>query len=391
MKTKNSVLGSILCLGISVLVSGCSGFFLGDENLSEAVDLPKNPQIVAFNTAWERNVGDGTDGKALHLRPSVVGDRVFAVSADGILEALELNSGNRIWRQKIGHQIASGVSADQYLAVVGTRDGLILAFDANTGEAGWTYQMNTEVLTPATVANGLVIARAIDGQVTALDARSGEVIWKQYIGVADLSIRGNARGILLRDVILFTNGKGRLNILRVADGSPVLSTPLVMGKGMTEVERIADLLATPTVSNGILFVSAYRHKTLAINLKDGSLLWESPYATAADLFADNNYLYLVDKNSLIHALDIRDGRLRWTKKTLEGRHISPLTGNGRWIAGVDNDGYLSVLDNRGGKYLGHTRVGDGRTYVAPQLVEGGLLTYTSDGDLAFTTMQAREQ
>ncbi|PID66021.1 MAG: outer membrane protein assembly factor BamB [Gammaproteobacteria bacterium] len=383
MKGKK-LLTRILGVCLTLWLGGCSGFFVGDENLSQPVDLPNNPQVVGFNRLWQQSIGNGTDEKNLHLRPAVVDDRVFVVSADGSLQARELATGKRIWQRRIGHPIAAGVTADRNLVIVGSENGLLMAFSAVDGSAGWTYQASTEVLTAPAITAGLVIVRAIDGQVTALDARSGQPVWKQYIGVADLSIRGNARGVDLNGAMLYTNDKGRMAILSVADGKPVTSTPLVMGKGMTAVEQIADLLATPVVRNGILFVSAYRQKTLALNLRDGSLLWQSPYSTASDLFADNRFVYLIDKNSLISALDMRSGKLAWTSKTLEGRRISPLVGNGAWIATIDQEGILSLLDSRNGEYLGRTGVGGGRSYIAPQLTREGLLSYTSDGDLTLT-------
>ncbi|MGY0399762.1 MAG: outer membrane protein assembly factor BamB [Ostreibacterium sp.] len=386
MKIKKITLNTLLCVALIILATGCTEFFLGKENLLQPVDLPSNPKIVQFNRVWQKSIGDGTNEKNLNLRPVVVGERVFAVSSDGVLEALEVLTGKRVWKQEIRHTITAGVSADANLVVVGSDNGLLMAFDANSGQPGWTYQMNTEVLSPPTVVAGLVIARAIDGEVTAIDARSGQVIWKQYIDVADLSVRGNSGGVYLDGMILLTNGKGRLSVLSIKDGTPIFSLPLVRGKGMGRINRITDLLATPVVRNGALFVSAYRQKTLAINLRDGSLLWESPYATSEDLFADGDFVYLIDKNSVIHALDIGDGRLQWTKDTLTGRHISPLTGNGRWTATVDDEGKMSIFDSRDGQYLGYTSVGGKRAYVAPQMTEEGVLTYTSDGRLTLTNV-----
>lgn len=378
----------LLLLG-GLLLTGCTKFFLGEENLSEPQELPSNPGLVGFAKQWTRNIGDGTDGKALYLRPLAVGNHVYAVSADGELSAVSLNNGSRLWEVKVGHPVAAGVGGDQNVLVVGSENGLLLAFDANTGQRGWIYQLSSEILAAPTVVAGLVVARSTDGQVTAIDARSGEVIWKQYIGVADLSIRGNSRALFLDGVLLYTNGKGRITLLSIADGTPIFSAPVVQGRGMTEVARIADLLATPAVRDGVLFVSAYRYKTLAINLKTGALVWQSDYGTALDLFADNRYVYVVDKNSIIHALDKNSGELVWTSTALKGRKISPLSGNGRVIVGIDFDGVMTAIDTNNGKVVGYNTVGGSRSYVAPQWVKGQWLTYTSDGDLSLSGMSGR--
>lgn len=375
--------GLSLCLS-TVVLAGCSSFFIGEENLAKAVDLPSNPAEVSFARQWQRSIGDGTDGKALELQPLFVDGRVFAVSADGELAAFDADSGAQAWAAEVGHPIAAGVGGDANVVAIGSENGLLMAFSAADGEPLWSYQLSTEVMAAPTVVAGLVVARAIDGQVTALDARNGNVVWKQYIGVADLSIRGNARGLFFDGVLLFTNGKGRLTLLAIGDGQPVLDTAVVRGRGMTAVERIADLLATPTIRDGKLFVSAYRHKTLAIDLQNGGLLWESELSTAQDLFADNRFLYVVDKNSVIHALDLRNGQVAWDSAVAKGRRLSPLAGDGRRVIGVDNEGKMIVLDSRNGELMGYSSVGDKRTYVAPQWVDGKWLSYTGDGDLTLT-------
>ncbi len=376
-----------LTAGIStLLLAGCSNFFLGKENLAEAVDLPSNPAAVSFARQWRQTVGDGTDGKALGLRPLALKRQIFAVSNDGELMAFTAD-GNKNWARQTGHPIAAGVGGDGRVVVVGSENGLLMAYAADNGKPLWTYQLSSEIMAAPTVVNGLVVARAIDGQVTALDARNGAVVWTQYIGVADLSIRGNARALFFDDLLLFTNAKGRLKLLSAADGRPVFDAPVVRGRGMTAVERIADLLATPTIRQNKLFVSAYRHKTLAIDLENGGLLWESDLSTALDLFADKQLLYLVDKNSVIHALDLGNGKAVWQSKVAQGRRLSPLSGDGKRVFGIDNEGNMLVLDARNGELLGYQRIGGGRTYVAPQWLENGWLTFTSEGDLVLTEIR----
>lgn len=376
-----------IALGSALLLSGCSGFLQGDENLSEAVDLPKNPNSVSLQKDWQASVGDGTDEKTLKLQPFVTASRVFAVSADGVLSAFLRDSGKREWKRKIGQKIAAGVSGNGDLLIVGTENGLLMAFSATDGKQLWIYQLSSEVMAAPTVINDLVIARSIDGQVTALSINKGHVIWKQNIGIADLSIRGNARSLFLDGALLFTNAKGHMTLLSARDGSPILDAPITRGRGITAVQRIADLLATPAVRNGVLFLSSYRNETIAINLRDGSLLWQSNFATALDLFADNRFVYVVDKNSVIHALDQASGQEVWSSRVAEGRRISPLSGDGRHVVSVDNEGELLVLDADNGNLLGYKNVGDDRTYVAPMWIDGKWLTYTSNGKLTLTEME----
>lgn len=378
-----------LFLFFSLSLWGCSGYFLGTENLAEPVDLPKITAEVDFIRQWKKTVGKGTDQKALSLTPLATRSTVYAASADGELVAYARESGERLWKVHTGQAIAAGVSGNDQVIVVVSRNGLLMAFDTRQGTMGWRYQLSTEVLAAPLVISDLIVVRAIDGQVVALDARSGQPVWKQDIGVADLSIRGNSKAVFVDGMLLFTNGKGHLTVLSIADGKTVFTAPLVLGKGKTAVDRIADLMATPAVRKGVLFLSAYRHQTLAIDLKDGGVLWQNDLSTALDIFADNRYVYLVDKNSTVYALSQQDGKVVWRNDQLKGRRLSPLSGDGYWLTSTDYDGNLIVMDAGTGAILGITSVGSQRAYVAPRYLPNGWLTYTRDGSLTMTEINAQ--
>lgn len=368
---------------------GCSGYFLGTENLAKPVDLPKTTTEVGFTRQWKKTVSKGTGKKALSLTPLATRSTVYAASADGVLVAYARESGERLWRTLTGQTIAAGVAGNDQVVVVVSRNGLLMAFDATQGKMGWRYQLSTEVLSVPLVIGERIIVRAIDGQVVALDARSGQPVWKQDIGVADLSIRGNSRAVFVDGMLLFTNGKGHLTVLSVVDGKTIFTAPMVLGKGKTTVDRIADLRATPAVRQGILFLSAYRHQTMAIDLKDGGIIWQNTLSTALDIFADKRYVYLVDKNSIIYALNQQDGKVVWRNDQLKGRRLSPLSGDGYWVTATDYKGNLIVMEASTGAILGTTSVGSDRAYVAPRYLPNGWLTYTKDGSLTMTEITSQ--
>ncbi len=48
----------LLLISLSLLLSACSvtDFFLGEENLSEPVDLPDNPDKVEVDVSWSHGI-----------------------------------------------------------------------------------------------------------------------------------------------------------------------------------------------------------------------------------------------------------------------------------------------------------------------------------------------
>jgi len=385
---KRLVFIGALCV---LLLSGCSRFFLGTPNLLQPVDLPERKGFAGFHRLWRKSVGNGTGAKRLALKPLVIDDRVYSNSTNGWLEAFAVQSGQSLWSVNTGHRITAGVGGDKNLVVVGSENGVISAYAAATGRRLWTYRLSSEIIASPTVAAGLVVVRSLDGQIIAIDAKSGNKIWRQDINVAGLTIRGNARGVLLGQSILFADSRGRISLLSLADGSIIYSAPVVLGKGITRVERIDDLLATPVVVGNTLFISAYRHETLAIDLSNGALLWQSPLSTVLDLYADERYLYVVNKNSIIYALSLRDGHLAWQSKALTGRRISPLSGDADSLVTIDFKGNLIALSRDDGAVLTYTSVGGKGAYIAPQAVDGKWLSYTSDGEISLTEFTIKVQ
>ncbi len=370
-----------ILLATTLLISGCSNFFLGKENLLKEVKLPKQTQKINFKKSWRNSVGNGTGKQEIKLTPATDGKNIYAVSENGVLISYSA-TGKKNWKVKIGHDISSGVASAGGILIVGTKNGILFAYRADNGKALWRYQLSSEILAKPLITKNAVIASTIDGQVVAINPNTGNTAWKYYIGVASLSIRGNATPMALPGAILFTNAKGRITMLDEAQGREIFSAAVVVGKGKTIVDRIVDLVATPTISQGILYVSSYRYKTLAIDLKSGSLVWKSPNYSSKDLFVDGRYLYVIDKNSIITALNKKDGSVAWTSKDLVGRKISPVSGDNKNIFVIDRKGILSVIDASTGTYLSSKSIGSKQSYVAPLYLGGtSWATFTRDGKL----------
>lgn len=383
----NKILLSFLLLFI---LTACSvnSFFLGDENLSEAVDLPDSPDQIELDDNWSRSIGDGYAEQEIKLRPFITQDSLYAASYDKTLVAYSLTDGDEIWEVDTGQPIVAGVAGNQELIFAVSINGTLLSYSRATGELMWQQNLSSEVLSLPLVVNNIVVTRAIDGEVSARDTVTGNLIWKYYLTEADLSVRGNADLLLLDRFVLATSSNGSLTLLDIETGESMISTIVSVGKGKTHVERISDLTATPSINEGMLYVSSYRNETVAIDLKSGSVVWRSEHYSTQDIFSDNINVYLIDKNSVIYALDKRTGQVNWQTDVLEGRQLSPISGNGRVIVTLDFEGNMIVLDNSTGNLLGYEGMTAGRTYIAPFFIaENKMVIYSSEGDLQVITLE----
>ena len=66
---------------------------------------------------------------------------------------------------------------------------------------------------------------------------------------------------------------GRLAKIELASGLPEWITTVTPPRGRSELERIADLNATPLVVGETLYVAAYNGDLAALDLTSGAVLW----------------------------------------------------------------------------------------------------------------------
>lgn len=141
-----------------------------------------------LQTAWQLEAPGTVNGA-----PAVAGDRVYLLSADGLL-ALEAESGDEVWRR---HDITgtSSPTLARGVLYVHTGDAMLWAVDADTGEDRWRVvaddqEFATGFSSPVVPANAVIVGLAsieevaaeanatFRGGVAAFDRRTGEERWR---------------------------------------------------------------------------------------------------------------------------------------------------------------------------------------------------------------------
>ncbi len=360
-------------LALALLLGGCGMFSGGDKNQLEPAPLPKIEQSVAIKKLWSVDTGDGVGGQYLKLVPALGADAVYAADYDGKVGAWSLDSGKRLWRAKIRENITGAVGYGGDSVYVGTLKGGVYAFDASTGEQSWKAEISSEVLAPPVGDGVVVVAKSTDGKLFGLDATDGEKIWLYQRTVPTLSLRGTSAPVIFQNVVLSGFASGKLTANDLATGRVLWEISVAYPSGRSEIDRLVDVDARPLISNAVLYTAAYQGQVNAISLRTGRKVWSRKVSTFEDMATDGRYLYIVDNESRIRALDMQTGQPVWTQDQLLGRHLTGPAVIGRYIAVVDYEGYVHLLEPSEGKLVGRIKVGG----------SGALSTPVSDGERLF--------
>ncbi|MEV4074573.1 PQQ-binding-like beta-propeller repeat protein [Nonomuraea fuscirosea] len=154
-------------------------------------------------------------GAVLISAPLPAGAAVYVRSTDHEVHALDARTGRKRWTALTGvveSALVLAAGQDRLYAV--TAAGIISVFDTATGAEGWSMPLGGAVIVGPVVHRGVVYVSTAGGVVHALDGATGARRWRMNTGDAQEqdSIAGNA--LTFANGLLYTGGGGNVYALR---------------------------------------------------------------------------------------------------------------------------------------------------------------------------------
>jgi outer membrane protein assembly factor BamB len=258
-----------------------------------------------FKTMWARG------GSALREFPPVLSDnRIFQLTDDGVLSAVDKYTGKTMWSQRLGQLSAAApaVLGDTVYATVlsrtGGAEGRVAALNATNGEIRWSRDLPSRSESSPLLDAGKVFFGSEDGTVYALDRRTGHTDWTYRAGGA--------------------------------------------------------VKASPTLKHGVLYFGDYSGHVQAISERTGRRFWLAGsegallgsgtfYSTSAVVYGR---VYLGNTDGRVYAYDASSGRLDWAYQTGAYVYASPAVtdapGLGPTVYVGSYDGSFYALNARTG-------------------------------------------
>jgi len=152
--------------------------------------------------------------------PLVIDGHVYAVFNNGDVVAIDLASGNLIWRRQLILDNSAAVLSEMRVPVadpVMVADRLVVSFfqgemfalNPEDGEQQWRRSISVKS-TPMVHNDQLFVATG-HGDVMALDGTSGETVWRQHVGDAAL-----VGPIPLQGRLIVADDRGQVHALTLA-------------------------------------------------------------------------------------------------------------------------------------------------------------------------------
>lgn len=363
-----------------ILAAACSAALLGCSSTShEPAELERINELVDSERVWSESVGANVTGL---VTPALTSSGIYTAGGKTVYK-LDPKTGAEAWSADADADISAGVGSDGEFIAVGTVKGEVEVFDAE-GKKLWSARLSSEMSVPPLVGAGFVIVRTADTRITAFDAATGERRWRYQSQVPSLTVRAASQMRFSPAGVLVGQANGRLLALD-GQGKTVFDLVVAQPKGITEVERLCDVVGTPLVDQNMMCASAFQGGILCISAQNGRPLWRAAVDAVSGPVTDGGRVYVTTARGEINAYDYATGDLVWQNAALLWRSPSAPAVLDDVIAVGDYDGVVHFLDPKTGTFVGRTSV-SGAVRVPPISMGKGAVFQTDEGQISYITV-----
>ncbi len=363
-----SLFASCVC-GVALALVGCAGF---DKPKPESLEA--NPASLAVKEVWRVNVG--ATASPLELR--AVGSLLWAASSQGELSLIDAASGQIGGRASAGQLLSAGVGADkQFVAVLSLDNQLIVQSEQ---KELWRQKIPSLVVTAPLVAGERVFVLAADRTVYAFDAANGRKLWTQQRSGETLLLGQAGLLTAVGDTLLAAQG-GRLLGLNPQNGSLRWDVQVASGRGVNEVERLADLVSGVSRVADSVCLRAFQYAVACVDARTGRSLWNKSASGASGIGGDAQTVFGTESDGKVIAWRRADGEKLWTNEKLRFRSVTgPTLAGGALLLG-DGDGNLHFLSATDGKLLNRLSTDGSPIVSAPLWLASTWVVITQRGNV----------
>ena len=376
VKRPFKLLMSSLIIGlVAAGLVACSG----NSRVRKPAELVPVTNQFDLQPVWSTSIGSS---ETFNFHPVVAGDAVYVASHRGNLAKINLASGSKVWEISVPERLAIGPGSDGRITATVSIKGNVYAYD-DTGKPLWNVNVGSEVLSEPVVAGGIVVIRALDNRFIGLDAQTGVRKWIYQRQQSALSLRVGYGMLPINNEVIVTGfAGGRFGMIAITNGGLIWETPVSFPKGFSEIERLNDVTAKPSMEGDLICAVSYQGRIGCGQARTGNLLWFKDFSSYTGTAQSPSLVFAANERSYVTAFATKDGSQAWENTQLMFRDVGEPLAIGKVLLMGDAQGYVHAFSQANGELIARMRHDSSPISAAPIAVAGLILIQSQGGKIA---------
>lgn len=357
------------CLAAALLLSACGS---SPKPSAQAIGDVKVEQALV--PAWSVKLAGDT---ALNQSLPMQDGQLAMVSKNGHVHLVRADTGRLVWQLALKTDLNTGAGFDGRNVAVVTRSNELVA--VADGKVSWRTRLTAQSYTNPLVAGERVFVLLADRSVAAFDLATGQRLWVQQRSGEALVLKQNGVLMAFQNNLLAGLG-GKLAALNPDNGQVRWEVPIANPRGINDLERLVDLVASPSRLNNSVCVRAFQAQVGCVDALRGALLWTRPANGVQGVGGDGTALAGAESNGVVQAWNRSTGERLWDTDRLKYRELTAPLWTSKGVVVGDAGGYLYVLSGQDGRLMNKLKTpASGFASSPTALPDGGFVVLTRNG------------
>jgi len=341
------------------------------HSATQDLGVAKLGQLMA--PAWSfKLAGDPT----LNQRLPVADGQLVTTTKSGHVQVIQAADGRLNWQVDLKTELNTGAGFDGRSAAVVTRANELVAMV--DGKVNWRTRLTAQSYTNPLVAGERVFLLLADRSVAAYDLSNGQRLWVQQRTGEALVLRQNGVLLAFQNNLLAGLG-GKLVALNPDNGQVRWEIPIANPRGINDLERLVDLVSTPSRVNNTVCVRAFQAQVGCVDALRGSLQWTRPANGVQGVDGDATALVGVESNGVVQSWNRNTGERLWDTDRLKYRELTAPLWTPKGVVVGDAGGYLYLLSGQDGQLMNKLKMPSGFASSPTALPNGGFVVLSRSG------------
>lgn len=357
------------CLAAALLLSACGS---SPKPSAQAIGDVKIEQALV--PAWSVKLAGDT---ALNQSLPMQDGQLAIVSKNGHVHLVRADTGRLVWQLALKTDLNTGAGFDGRNVAVVTRSNELVA--VADGKVSWRTRLTAQSYTNPLVAGERVFVLLADRSVAAFDLATGQRLWVQQRSGEALVLKQNGVLMAFQNNLLAGLG-GKLVALNPDNGQVRWEVPIANPRGINDLERLVDLVASPSRLSNSVCVRAFQAQVGCVDALRGALLWTRPANGVQGVGGDGTALAGAESNGVVQAWNRSTGERLWDTDRLKYRELTAPLWTSKGVVVGDAGGYLYVLSGQDGRLMNKLKTpASGFASSPTALPDGGFVVLTRNG------------